>query len=77
MTLTYKPKCPLCGCDKYTKGGNTAGGRWVFKCSNGHRWHWGTTTEPFPYRDDDYYHPKNYEWKRDEMYRLVYGRKEA
>jgi len=53
-------KCSICGCHKYTKCGNTSGGKWLFECSNGHRWAMLSMNEPFPFREDDYYHPKNY-----------------
>jgi hypothetical protein len=55
-------KCSICGCEKYTKHGNTTGGKWVYRCSNGHTWAAGSINDPFPWREDDYHHPKNYEW---------------
>lgn len=55
-------KCPVCGCDQYTKGGNTAGGRWVFVCSNAHTWAAQTITNPFPWRPDDPNNPKYWAW---------------
>lgn len=34
--------CPMCACDDFKVVGNTAGGKWVFKCrACGMEWHAG------------------------------------
>ena len=35
--------CPRCGGGQYHVGGNTSGGRWLFKCPCGQTWTTGCT----------------------------------
>lgn len=57
--LKVEHKCSVCGCKEYTKSGNRTDGKWVFVCKNEHRWAWGSVQKPFPWRDGDFWNPKN------------------
>ena len=65
-------RCSICGCYEYTKRGNTSN-LWLFECSNGHRWtiQGFKIAYPFPWRENDPYHPKNYGWDKDGKYRRL------